>query len=357
MTKHIVKISIILVWLGLMGWWWLESRSWPVPEKINAVFLPDFNDYYSLNFGEQKIGWANKSMRRVEGSDYQGLQTLTIKLAAQEQVVEINFSVVANFDRLLNLTDFRYMIQAGPVTVTASGLVNLPKAGCSDNQACESAADADPQIIFEVNLGEYGPVFQSLVEEHSDLLGPYADRLDFSQARSLPRPAGPVIAQFVPPYLSYLGLTPGTNYSMSVLDPINRRLMPVTVRVENEAREYDPETGREIPIYRVRLNSAGGGGLMWLDRYGRTIREESLGFKLERVISLANKYEEPNLAARGAVPLTPPLGLQQILAGQETVGLMEKIRESAKSRQNKEKNRSGPPTRSENFKPDVEKND
>lgn len=339
MTKHIIKISIILVWLGLMGWWWLESRSWPVPEKINAVFLPDFNDYYTLNFGEQKIGWANKSMRRVDGSGYQGLQSLTIKLAAQQQVVEINFSVVANFDRLLNLIDFRYMIQAGPVAVTASGLVTPLKADCANNQACEPAADADPpQLFLEVNLGEYGPVFQNLVKEHSDLLGPYADRLDFSQARSLPIPAGPVIAQFVPPYLSYLGLTPGTNYSMSVLDPITRSLTPVTVRVENEAREYDSETGREISIYRVRLNSAGVGGLLWLDRYGRTVREESLGFKLERVISLANKYEEPLLAAQGAVPLTPPLGLQQMLAGREMDGLMEKILESAKARQNREKN-------------------
>lgn len=355
MAKHIIKISILLAWLGLMGWWWLESRTWPVPEKINAAFLPDFNDYYSLAFGDQKIGWANKSLRRVDGGGYQGLQSLTIKLAARDQVVDASFSVVANFDRLLNLIDFRYIIQAGPVVVTESGLVSPRKDNCPVNQPCDPGSVAEPQLAVEVNLGAYGPVFQSLVEEHRDLLGGYAELLDFSRPVEIYIPAGPVLIPFLPPYLSYLGLTPGTNYSMNMLDPINRALMPITMRVENEAREYDPETGREIQVYRVRVSSAGGGGLLWLDRYGRTLREESLGFKLERIISLASKYEEPSLAARGAAPLKLPPGLQRVLAGREMDVLMEKISESTQSHQNREQNQSGSSARPENRMP--EKND
>lgn len=357
MAKHIIKISILLAWLGLIGWWWLESRSWPVPEKIDAAFLPDFSDYYSLVFGDQKIGWANKSLRRVEGGGYQGLQSLTIKLAARDQVVETNISVMANFDRLLNLIDFRYIIQAGPVVVTESGLVSPSKENCPDNQPCEPGPATESQLAVEVNLGAYGPFFQSLVEEHRDLFGGYADLLDFSRPVEISIPAGPVLIPFLPPYLSYLGLTPGTNYSMNMLNPINRTLTPITMRVEDEAREYDPETGREIPVYRIRVGSAGGGGLMWLDRHGRTLREESLGFKLERIINLTSKYDEPALAARGAEPLKLPPGLQRMLAGREMDELMEKIRETTKAHQNREQNQSGSAVHPENRMPDAVKND
>jgi|GEM_PF-1798052 len=352
MTKHIIKISILLVWLGLMGWWWLESRTWPAPEKIDAAFLPDYNDYYSLSFGEQKVGWASKSLRRESDGGYQGLQTLNLTLAVEDQVVDLTFSVTAEFDRVMNLTGFRYLIQAGPVGVTESGQVSRPDRDCpakptegltpATGDQTPAAGDQAPptasrpcvpgradgsegRLTVNVSLGEFGPTFQELVEEYRDLLGVYADKLDFSRPVELAIPAGPGLMQFIPPYLSYLGLNQGTNYSFNLLDPINRSLIPVTVRVEDRSREYDPETGQDIDIYRVRLSSAGGAGLQWLDRYGRTVREETLGFKLERVISLADKFDEPRLAAQGAVPLKPPPGLQNLFSGRDANRLLDRI--------------------------------
>lgn len=375
MTKHIIKIGLILVWVGLMGWWWLESRTWPVPEKINAAFLPDYNDYYGLSFGEQKIGWANKSLRRTQEGGYQGLQSMTVKLALEDQEVDIIFSVTADFDRVLNLTEFRYMIQAGPVVLTETGRVSRPEADCPEpppgegepqadaagaeapsttSQPClaKTADNSEAHLKVEVNLGEFGPIFQELLAQHRDLLGPYADRLDFSQPVELPVPDGPGLPQFLPSYLSYLGLARGANYALNILDPANRALMPLNVRVEDKTREYDKETGRDIDVYRIRLSSASGGGLLWLDRYGRTVREETLGFKLERVISLASKYEEPGLAAQGAVPLKPPPGLQRLFSGGGMDRLLDKMRPEPQPGRSEDTAKPELPGRPENQNPE-----
>lgn len=371
MAKHIIKISILLVWVGLMGWWWLESRTWPVPEKINAAFLPDYNDYYGLSFGEQKIGWANKSLRRNPEGGYQGIQSMTVKLALEDQVVDINFSVTADFDRVLNLTEFRYMIQAGPVVVAETGEVTQPQTDCpeqslegaelgaeaagvqtpsTDSEPCQAELSDNSEAFLkvEVNLGEFDQIFKDLLTQHRDLLGDYAERLDFSRPVELAVPDGPGLPQFIPSYLSYLGLTRGANYNLIVLDPANRVLTPLNVRVEDKSREYDKETGRDIDVYRIRLTSASGGGLLWLDRYGRTVREETLGFKLERVVSLASKYEEPALAAQGVVPLKPPPGLQRLFTGGGMDKLLDRVRPEPQPGRNEEKTKPELPDQPEN---------
>ncbi len=307
--KHFIKVSILLVWLGLMGWWWLESRTWPAPEKINAAFLPDFNDYYGLKYGDQKIGWAFKSLRRLPEGGYQGGQGMVVQVALPGRTMEVRFNSSANLDRLLNLVDFTYVLQVGPLTVSESGLV------------------ADGRLSAQVNLGEHGPIFQQILEDYRGLLGGYADRLDFSREAVLNAPAGPALAMLLPPYLSYLGLEPGRQYALTILEPVTRTLTPIEARVEAEDREYDPETGRDIPVYRVRLTGGGGETLQWLDRFGRTIREESLGIRLERVITLDPSVSEQRLAAQGVTPLTPPPALLRLMTGQDWGAVFKKLEE------------------------------
>ena len=306
MRKHAIKIIILLIWSGLMGWWWHESRTWPVPEKIDAAFLPDYLEYYSLNYGEQKIGWASRSLRRLPEGGYQGGHNLTAELLIQGHELEISSNVQAIFDRALNLQEFNFVVQAGPLTIVESGRVE------------------DEVLNLEVSLGDYGPLLVAFLEEYGHLLGDYAQHLDFQRKISLPAPPGPGLTQFLPSYLSYLGLTKDGQYSIRVLDPFSRTLRPQTIRLEGETRAYDPEIGREQPAFRVRLGEGPVGARLIVDRYGRVIEEEGGGFRLKRVDDLIQ-------ATAAIVPLVPPPGLAGLLNNKDLQKIMEQARKATES--------------------------
>ncbi len=299
MPKNLLKIAILALWVGMMGWWWHVSRTFPVPEKIEAAFLPDYLDNYKLTYGPQHIGSAYKSMRRVSGMGYQGGAGMTVKVRLGDQVLEIKSTVVANFDQVLNLTDFQYVVQAGPLTIAERGVLE------------------EDGLKLSVNLGQHEDIYAALLRDYGQLLGNYADVLDFSRPVTLKPPSGPGLSNFIPSYLSYLGLMRGSNYSITVLDPVSRQLRPMPVRVEEETRELDPELGRDMPAFRVRLGGGSVDGQLWVDRYGRTIREEGLGFKLSRV-------DEPYQATVGVVPLTPPKGFESLLANDRLMDIIKK---------------------------------
>ena len=316
MKKHIIKIVILAVWASLMGWWWHESRSWPVPEKIDVAFLPDFYDNFSVNFNGQKVGWAFKSLRRQPNNDYQGTQGLTLKVRLGEQTLEISSTVMVNMGPSLNLKDFQYLIQAGDLAVAERGTV------------------AGNYLSVMVSLGEYAPMMKSLAEEIGPMLGEHARLLDFDREVVLPAPDGPALAAVFPPFLSHLGLIPGRNYSLATLDAFSRTMVTTTIRVEEETREYDPEAGRDQPVFKIRSGSSGQEVFLWIDRYGRTLREEGLGFSLSRVDDLA-------AAMRDVEPLTPPAAFQRLLQGRGFNKLLETIETQRVERENKTK----PPAR------------
>ncbi len=281
MRRHAVKAAILVIWLGILGWQWHDSRLWPVPEKIDAAFLPDYFDHFSLSYAGQKVGWATRSLRRLPGGAYQAGQTLTVRVRAAGREVGVSLQTQANFDPSLNLLDFQYVLAAGPVSVTEAGKV------------------AENRLRAEVRLGEYGPLLEQFRARYAEALGPYAALLDFSPPADVPAPAGPGLLPFVPTYLGYLGPTPGRRYSLTLFDPATRRLTPAEVRVEAGETAFDPDAGLEVKVFRTRLGAGQTAPLAWLDRHGRVWREEFLGFSLSRAL------DQPD-ASKGIQPLEPP---------------------------------------------------
>jgi hypothetical protein len=163
--------------------------------------------------------------------------------------------------------------------------------------------------VVETALREYGP-----------LLGRYGELLDFNQTISLPAPTGPALAPFLGSYLSYLGLTPGRNYALTIFDPILRRLRPLNVRVEAEVRAYDPEAAGEIAAFMVRTREAEAESSLWLDRFGRTLKEESAGFTLSRVETQAE-------ATANILPLKPPETFNRLIANEELNELLNRLKD------------------------------
>lgn len=287
MRKHLLKAAPLLIWLGLLGWWQWESRAWPVPEKIDAAFIPDHYDLFALNYQGRKVGWAFKSLKRFPNGAYQAAQGLRLQASLGGRELGIQADVSANLSPALALSNFTYTLSAAPMTAVERGIV------------------AGGRLSVRVNLGDYGPLVEPLVAEHRELLGGYADLLDFSRETVLEAPSGPGLAPLLGPYLCYLGLTPGANYALTVLDPITRRLMPLGIRVEAETRQYDPEIAGEAVAFLVRTGPPEAGARLWLDRFGRTLKEEALGFTLYPV-------EDQAAASRDISPLEPSAAFRRL---------------------------------------------
>lgn len=309
MKKHVIKISILAVWAALMGWWWHQSRTWPAPEKIEAAFLPDFNDNFDIKFNGRKVGWSYKSLRRQSNGDYQGGQGTTIKVKLGEQTLDVSSTVLVNMDPSLNLRDFQYLIQAGDLAVSERGTV------------------AGDFLSITVALGEYAPMMKALAEEFGPLLGRHAKLLDFDREVVLSAPEGPALSALFPPFLSHLGLAEGRNYSLTTLDPFSRTLVVTAMRVESRSMEYDSEAGRDQAVYKVRGGVSGQETFLWIDRFGRTLREEGLGLTLDRAYDLAS-------AMRDIEPLEPPASLERLLRGRNINQLLETIESRQSERQN-----------------------
>lgn len=304
MAKNAVKISILVIWLGLMGWWWAESRTWPTPEKVDAAFLPDYNDYFSLAYNGQKIGWSSRSLLRLSGGDYQLSQNTAVRLLVGDEELDIQLSAVSNLDKSLNLLNFTYLLKAGPLTVSESGEV------------------AGGRLSLVVNLGPYGPLVEQLLADYGHLLGNMASRFDFGREAVIEAPQGPGLAYVLPAYLSHLGLEVGRNYSLQVLDPLTRTIVSLPVRIEGEGREFDLEIGREVPAFKLRIGADSAGGTeMWVDRFGRVYRESSYGLSMTRADTL---FE----ANKGLAPLILPPSFQRFLNTESLKNFSELLKEA-----------------------------
>jgi len=298
--KHLIKAAILAVWLGLLGWWQMESRTWPQPEKIEAAFVPDHYDLFTLSYQGQKVGWAFKSLKRFPGGDYQAAQGLRLQVALPGRTLEIQTDVSANLSPVLDLVNFNQAVTSAPVTVTQQGRVE------------------NGRLIIRVSLGEFEELAKALLDEHRDWLGAYADLLDFSRPADLPAPEGPGLASLAGPYLGYLGLTKGALYRLAALDPLTRSLRPLEARVEAEVRQYDPEIAGEAAAFLVRTGPPEAGAGLWLDRFGRTLREEAFGFTL----LLADNQEE---ARRDITPFGPPPALMAMLESGAWADLLDRL--------------------------------
>ena len=300
--KHLIKAAVLAIWLSLLVWWQLESRAWPPPEKIEAAFIPDHYDLFSLSYQGQKVGWAFKSLKRFPTGAYQAAQGLRLQAALPGgRTLEIQTNVSANLSPVLDLVSFSQAVTSAPVTVTELGRVE------------------NDRLSVRVSLGDYEEVARALLDEHRDWLGVYAELLDFRRPADLPAPEGPGLASLVGPYLGYLGLARGTHFRLTVLDPLTRSFRPLEAWVEAEVKQYDPEIADEAAAFLVRTGPPEAGGGLWLDRFGRTLKEEAFGFTL----LLVDNQEE---ARRDITPLSPPPALMAMLESGAWTDLLAKLR-------------------------------
>jgi hypothetical protein len=153
MKRHLIKGLILAVWACLMLWWWHEHRMWPEPEKIDAVFLPDYFDYYSLEYNGQKIGWADKNLDRQADGSYKAGETFTVLLGLGGQNVEARLEFLADLDPSFNLKSYRCLMRLDQLSLLQNGAVQ------------------DGRLTVELNFGQYKDLVESLYADYGQLLG------------------------------------------------------------------------------------------------------------------------------------------------------------------------------------------
>ncbi|UQZ88297.1 hypothetical protein C4J81_03370 [Deltaproteobacteria bacterium Smac51] len=304
MTRHIIKGSILAVWAVLMVWWWHEHRSWPEPEKIDAVFLPDYLDNFGLEYGGRKVGWADKSLRRLQDGSYQAGESATILLELSGHEVEVRLESSAELDPSFNLVGYRYLLQAGPLSLLQTGTVK------------------EGRLTVDLNLGQYREMVESLYADYAHLLGERAAVFNPGQV-NVPAPKGPALASLFPHYIAAQGLKAGQTFTLAAFDPFTRSLVSVNARVESETRLVDQDTAREVPAFELGMAAGSGAAasreIFMINRHGRVFTEDGpMGYRLSRTI-------DENEARRGVVPLAPPAPLQGLLSTGPLKDLMTNI--------------------------------
>lgn len=293
MGKHILKGLILAVWVALMLWWWQEHRLRPAPPKIDAVFLPDYYDYYSLEFKGQKIGWADKSLSRLKDGSYQAGETFSVLLDLGGQNLEARLEFLADLAPNFTLKKYRCLLRAGHISVFQNGTVE------------------NGRLAVELNLGQYRELVEKLYADYGHLLGERAAMLNPAPL-SFPAPVGPALVALLPHYLAANGLEAGQTSALPAFDPFTRSLLSVTAAVGAETSRFDLDSARDVQAFELRLSltadpSAPGETLV-VNRHGRVFEAASpMGYRLNRVAD--------ELAARQKiVPFKPPLPLGNVLS-------------------------------------------
>lgn len=291
MKGRLIKALILVSWAALMLWWHEAQRLLPPPEKIDAVFLPDYFDAFSLEHKGQKIGWADRSLRREADGSYRAGESFTILVALGGREVEARLEFLADLDSGFNLTKYQCLARLGQRAVVQNGTVT------------------DGRLTVELNLGQYKEMAETLYAQYGHLLGERAAMLNPAPV-TLPAPEGPALIALIPHWLAARGLAAGQNVSLPAFDPFTRSLVGVNVKVLNEGSRFDPDSARDVTAFELLISQGPGapGETLFVTRHGRLM--EALAPPAYKVARAADEAA----ARRGAEALAPPPALTELLA-------------------------------------------
>lgn len=292
MKGHIIKGLILAFWVSLMLWWWHEHRLRPEPEKIDAVFLPDYFDYYSLEYNGQKVGWADKSLSRQPDGSYLAGETFTVLAAVSGQTLEARLEFLADLAPSFDLKSYRCLMRLGQHSLFQNGTVT------------------DGRLAVELNLGQYKEAVEALYADYGHLLGERAALFNPAPV-SLPAPKGPALVALLPHYLAARGLTEGQTATLPAFDPFTRNLVIVNAKVESEGTHFDLDSARDVQSFQLSLTLGSAPSApaetLTVNRHGRVFTAEVPGYRLKR--------EADELAARrGVQPVTLPPALKDLVS-------------------------------------------
>lgn len=257
----------------LMGLWVHHALIPPsipsssLPPSSNKILLQDSEDWMSIYFNNQKIGYSHTVSRR-SSKGYALNQDLFLKLMVLGFPRQLHVSLISSLTPAFLLHDFHFKMASG-------------------------------YLIYSIK----GEVEGSKLKLTTDLMGQ-------SQTYSLPLKTPLQLSLTLPYHLYRAQMKPGDRISFSLFDPAMMAPRPVTIRA-GVTELLTLEEGVR-PGQRFEMKFQGNTMTVWIDYKGRVLKEEGLmGFSLVR--SSREKALEtgqgsgPDLAAEVSIPvLNPP---------------------------------------------------
>jgi len=269
MRKRLLATTIVLVWLGMVGW--QVRREYFQPELTRlaeaAMSLAPGVSFYTLTMGDRAVGQATSRLDTLpDGFRMEDVMNLELPALGQTGTAVARTSV--KLSRSLVMEEFDFSLDSEVGRFEASGTLG---------------ADTTLNVTIRSAGSEQNVSFR------------------------LPQP--PVMSNVVPIRIAMGGaLNVGETIRLPVFDPTTLSTRTVEVDVlehdtlfVTDSVTLDPSTGRwssahmdSIPAWRIAELFGGVRVESWVDADGRTIRSSSpLGFSMERTeYELARQAQE-----------------------------------------------------------------
>jgi len=269
LRKRLLAMTIVLVWLGMVGW--QVRREYFQPELTRlaeaAMALAPGVSFYTLTMGDRTVGQATSRLDTLpDGFRMEDVMNLELPALGQTGTAVARTSV--KLSRALVMEEFDFSLDSEVGRFEASGSLG---------------ADTTLNVTIRSAGSEQNLSFR------------------------LPQP--PVMSNVVPIRIAMGGaLNVGETIRLPVFDPTTLSTRTVEVDVlehdtlfVTDSVSLDPTTGRwssahmdSIPAWRIAEVFGGVRVESWVDADGRTIRSSSpLGFSMERTeYELARQAQE-----------------------------------------------------------------
>jgi len=271
-VKPLLSAAVVLFW-GVMNFLLLQ-RQFAAPAPILYVSGPAAiteasDEWWGIYYQGEKIGYGRERIA-PEGGGYriEDFSLMRLQLLGAPQTVQVRLSTAAASD--WTLREFTFSLDSTDVRFAARGKV--------EGQKLRLAVDSGGERVEKELALKQPPYLQAALR----------------------------------PYLATQSMEPGKENLFSVFDPSTLSQQTTTVIVEG--REWIKIQGKTEPALRVRQRFQGISVVSWLDRQGRTLKEESVGgFALiregpEEATRLSQSRSVPlDLIVRAAVPVPTPI--------------------------------------------------
>jgi hypothetical protein len=272
-TRHAVKLALLIPGLVFLGWWgWSGNFAF---NKGDLYRLVDQERFYVLSLGGQPVGWA----RRAVDIDADGGRTVL----SEETVLELSPGLGTIKVKTISSTVFD---DRGRL-VSAEFRVPL-----GDSEASATARAVGSRLECRLAIGER-------VKEASLRLPP----------------SGPVVVSGVVPWLGHQRDLPmGRPLAVDLLDPVAMSFKPAELTIEDDTAEAE-----EIQTFKLTLRFMSAESVERVDSTGLLVSQYNPA--LESGLTLAGDEEAEAARAALAAPPTPlPAGLigdlvDQVLSG------------------------------------------
>ena len=275
MTRHVVKLSLLLPGLAFLAWWgWSGNFAF---NQGDFYRLADQERFFQLFLGESPMGWARREVATDPGGDQVAISEETlINLPFGEETLSVKTFSTTRFDNRGRLVSAEFNIPLGDSSAVATAVVRGGSLYC--------------KLVFG----------------------------DESRDASIELPErGPVVVSGLVPWLGHQRELPlGRPLELSILDPVAMAFKPASLTIEDDTAESE-----EVQTWKLTLKFMSAESVEWVDSDGLLVGQYNPA--LDATFLLVGDSEEAVKQAREALsaPATPlPSGLIGDLISQALSG-------------------------------------